>query len=142
MGDDNKPTRRAIYRYFRDTADVSMDIIFLALADHMATYGPKLDLEDWKQSTQLVEYILLQREKEESIITPPKLIDGYDLMNIFVLKPGPHIGELLETVRESQASGEIATREEALDFVRSKLSNVQDKLCVTPLRQKETSTPT
>ncbi|OGO00019.1 MAG: hypothetical protein A2Y59_05745 [Chloroflexi bacterium RBG_13_52_14] len=142
MGDDNKPTRRAIYRYFRDTADVSMDIIFLALADHLATYGPKLDLEDWKQSTQLVEYILLQQEKEESIITPTKLIDGYDLMNIFVLKPGPQIGELLEAVREAQASGEIATREEALAFVHSRLSNVQDKLYVTSLSQKDTSSPT
>ncbi|MFC1924244.1 CCA tRNA nucleotidyltransferase [Chloroflexota bacterium] len=120
MGDD-KPTRRAIYRYFRDTADVSMDIMFLALADYLATYGPNLELDGWKQSTQLMEYILSEREKEESIVTPPKLIDGHDLMGIFALKPGSQIGKLLEAVREAQASGEVTTREEALAFVRGRL---------------------
>jgi len=125
MGDDNKPTRRAIYRYFRDTADVSVDIMFLSLADLLATYGPNLEMEEWSQSTQLMEYILDQRENEESIVTPPKLIDGHDLINIFVLKPGPQIGELLETVREAQASGEVTTREEALDFVHGRLNNVR-----------------
>ncbi len=119
------PTRRAIYRYFRDTGDVSIDTIFLTLADYLATYGPNLDLEDWRQCAQLIGYVLSQREKEESIVAPPKLIDGHDLINIFRMEPSRQIGELLEMVRESQAAGEITTREEALAFVRARLA--QDK---------------
>jgi poly(A) polymerase len=118
------PTRRAIYRYFRDTGDVSTDIAFLTLADYLATYGPNLDLKDWKQCTQLIEYVLSQRDKEESIVAPPKLIDGHDLINIFNMEPGRQIGELLEMVREAQASGEITIREDALTFVQAQLARV------------------
>jgi len=138
MGED-KPTRRAIYRYFRDTADVSMDIMLLSLADYLATYGPNLELEEWRQSTELMGYMLDQREKEESIVTPPKLIDGHDLINIFALNPGPQIGELLEAVREAQAGDEITTREEALDFVYSRLNNVKYKLHTVHSRKREAS---
>ncbi len=121
-GEGGIPTRRAIYRFFRDTDEVSLDIIFLTLADFLATYGPNLDMVEWRQNCQLMEYILSEREKEEGIIKPPKLIDGHDLVNIFGLKPSPQIGELLETVREAQAAGEITTREEALAFIHRQLA--------------------
>ena len=116
------PTRRAIYRYFRDTGEVSIDTVFLTLADYLATYGPDLDLKDWIQCTQLIGYVLSQREKEESMVAPPKLIDGHDLINIFGMEPGRQIGELLEMVREAQAAGEITTKEEALAFVRAQFA--------------------
>jgi tRNA nucleotidyltransferase (CCA-adding enzyme) len=56
------------------------------------------------------------------LVTPPRLIDGHDLINIFGLSPGPKIGELLESVREAQAAGEVTTREEALAYIRTQLS--------------------
>ncbi len=35
------PTRRAVYRYFRDIQSAGLDVGLLALADHLATYdGP------------------------------------------------------------------------------------------------------
>jgi hypothetical protein len=37
------------------------------------------------------------------------------------MKPGPRMGKLLELVREAQASGEVTTREEALELVRKRL---------------------
>ncbi len=124
-GEEGIPSRRAIYRYFRDTGDVGIDIIFLSLADFLATRGPDLDVHEWKQHCRLVEYILTQREEEKSIVSPPKLIDGHDLMNIFGLKPGPKVGEILGAVGEAQGAGEIGTREEALTFVQSHLTQGQ-----------------
>jgi len=115
------PTRRAIYRYFRDTGEAGIDILFLSLADHLAARGPYLDLNQWQKHAQLAEHVLSQRFQEESVVTPPKLIDGYDLINIFGLSPGPKIGELLEAVREAQAAGELATREETLAYIRKQL---------------------
>ncbi len=35
------------------------------------------------------------------------------------MQPGRAVGELLELIREEQAEGHIATREEALDFARA-----------------------
>ncbi len=122
MGQEWQPTRRAIYRYFRDTGDAGVDTLFLSLADHLATRGPKLDLAGWQEHARMVEYVLAQRQQPETIL-PPKLIDGHDLINVLGVRPGPRIGELLELVREAQAAGEVATREEALAFVSDRLKS-------------------
>jgi len=121
MGQGELPTHRAIYRYFRDTEEAGIDILFLSLADHLATRGPQLNLAGWQEHTQMVEYVLAQHFEQERLVVPPKLVNGHDLISIFSLSPGPKIGKLLEAVREAQASGEIATREEALAFIREHL---------------------
>jgi len=123
MSHDGLPTHRAIYRYFRDTGEAGIDILFLSLADHLATRGPQLNLGEWQGHNQVVEYVLVQRFQEESLVTPPKLVDGHDLMNIFGLSPGPRIGNLLEALREAQAIGRVASREEALSFINSLLKS-------------------
>ena len=118
MSHDELPTRRAIYRYFRDTGEAGIDILFLSMADHLATRGPHLDLAQWREHARLVEYVLSHRFQGEDVVTPPKLVSGHDLLNIFGLSPGPEIGELLEAVREAQASGELTTRGEALAYIK------------------------
>jgi tRNA nucleotidyltransferase domain 2 putative len=57
-------------------------------------------------------------EQPEEKVTPPVLVNGHDLMQAFNLTPGPEIGQLLEQIREAQASGEIKERAEALAFAR------------------------
>ena len=121
MGREGMPTQRAIYRYFRDTGSAGIDIIFLSLADHLAARGPDLDREQWKWHTEQANYILTECSRKESLISPPKLIDGHDLMDLFGLKPGPQIREILEAVKESQAAGELSTREAALSYVKNRL---------------------
>jgi len=115
------PSRRAIYRYFRDTAEVGIETLFLGLADHLAARGPTLDLDEWRKHTETTQYILSKWFEEQATVVPPKLIDGHTLMDRLGLDPGPQIGELLEAVREAQAAGEISTAEEALDFVTKRL---------------------
>ena len=71
----------------------------------------------------MVEYVLKKHFEEETITTPPRLIDGHDLINLLGLHPGPKIGELLEAVREAQAAGEVTNREEALDHISNILAH-------------------
>jgi len=123
MSHEGFPSPRAIYRYFRDTGEAGIDTLFLSLADHLATRGPHLNLAQWQEHARIVEHVLAQRLKQASVVAPPKLIDGHDLINIFGISPGPGIGELLEAVREAQAAGELTTREEALTYLRKRLSN-------------------
>ena len=118
MSHEELPSRRAIYRYFRDTGEAGIDILFLSLADHLATRGPHLDLAQWQEHARIVEYVLTKHFEEESLSVPPKLIDGHDLIKTFGLSPGPRVGELLEAVREAQAAGEVTTRQEALHYVK------------------------
>lgn len=121
MSRDALPTNRAIYRYFRDTGDDGIDIIFLNLADYLAARGPGLDLAEWQRHGQMVQYVLNQRFEQESSVLPPKLVSGHDLIDEFGMKPGPKFGEVLEAVREAQAAGEVATREEAVSYIRDYL---------------------
>jgi poly(A) polymerase len=118
---DELPSRRAIYRYFRDTGEAGVDVLFLSLADHLAARGPSLNLAQWQEHARMVEYVLSQRSEQESLVVPPRLVDGHDLINIFGMRPGPRVGELLEAVHEAQATGELATREEALSYIQEHL---------------------
>jgi poly(A) polymerase len=120
MSQAGMPTRRAIYRYSRDTGSAAIDILFLSLADHLAARGPGLQDEDWQWHTDQVNYILTESYRQEKII-PPRLIDGHDLINLFGLKPGPRIRAILESVKEAQAAGELTTRTEALSYVQNRL---------------------
>ena len=122
MTNEDLPTQRAIYRYFRDTDDAGIDILILALADYLATCGPHLNTEEWKGHCRLMKYVLTEHDKQQVNILPVKLIDGHDIINIFGLTAGPLIGELLATVRESQASGELDSKEEALALIQSELN--------------------
>ena len=123
MSHEDFPTRRAIYRYFRDTGEAGIDLLFLCLADHLATRGSYLDLAQWQEHTQMTEYVLTKHLEEEDLSVPPKLIDGHDVMKTFGLNPGPAVGEILEALRETQAAGEVTTRQQALDYVKHLLSN-------------------
>jgi poly(A) polymerase len=125
MGQQGPPTRRALYRYFRDCGDAAIETLFLSLADHLATVGPRVSISGWRNHVALVNYILARRFQEEEVTSPAKLLDGNDLMAELNLSPGPLIGRLLETVREAQAAGEISTREEALELARAALADAQ-----------------
>jgi poly(A) polymerase len=128
MSQQELPTRRAIYRYFRDTGEAGIDILFLSLADHLATRGPDLDRAHWQEHTGVVRYVLEQHSPEEP--RSPKLVDGHDIMNIFGISPGPQVGKLLEVVREAQAAGEVTTREAALVLIKQlleKQNSIEEK---------------
>jgi len=124
MSHEGLPSRRAIYRYFRDTGEAGIDTLILSLADHLATRGPQLELAQWREHSQLVEHVISHYFQEESSVSPPKLVDGHDLVNIFGMSPGPRMGELIEALREAQAAGELTTRGEALTYIDSLLKGV------------------
>jgi poly(A) polymerase len=121
MAQQGPPTRRAIYRFFRDCGDAGIDTLVLSLADHLGTVGPRLDMEGWRQHVSLVNYIVTKRFQEEAVIAPPRLLRGDELMAELRLTPGPVVGRLIEAIREAQAAGEINNREEALALARSTL---------------------
>jgi hypothetical protein len=75
-----------------------------------------------------VARILLENywERREETVAPPRLINGDDLMKELNLRPGRIIGELLETIREGQAIGKIATREQAFDYAREHLKDMEN----------------
>ncbi len=116
------PTRRAIYRFFRQNGPAGVDICLLTLADLRATYEQTLPQETWIACLEVVRLLLeAWFEKQEETVSPTALVDGNDLQRELSLQPGPLIGKLIESIREAQAAGELSTREEALALAREKL---------------------
>jgi poly(A) polymerase len=68
-----------------------------------------------------MDYVLTKHADEERLTVPAKLVNGHDIINIFGLVPGPRFAEILESVREAQATGEVTTRDEALDYLKKVL---------------------
>jgi tRNA nucleotidyltransferase/poly(A) polymerase len=119
------PSRRAIYRFFRDTGPAGVDICLLALADLRATYEQTLPQDVWSAALDVVRMMLENWfEKPAESINPLPLLNGDDLMHALNLQPGKTIGELLEVLREAQAMGKVSTREQALQFSREKLDEL------------------
>ena len=118
--DGTQPTRRAIYRFFRDAREAGIDLVILSLADLRATYEHTLPEDLWKTALD-VSRILLENywERPAEVVKPPSLLDGHEVMQAFALAPSPRVGQLLEAIREAQAMGEIVTKEEALAFGRA-----------------------
>jgi tRNA nucleotidyltransferase/poly(A) polymerase len=113
------PSRRAIYRFFRDTGPAGVDVCLLSLADTLATYGPTLPQETWIQHLEVVRALLeAWWERRPEQVAPPPLVNGHDLMDALQIESGPGLGRLLEYLREAQAGGEVQDREGAMALAR------------------------
>ena len=100
-----------------------MDTVYLAIADYLATNGPSLSLEHWSDHARMMGHILQAGIQQPVPTGPNRLLNGRDLMEHLGVEPGPLIGQLLETVIEAQAAGEIKTWEEALALAHESLSS-------------------
>ena len=112
-------TGRAAYRFFRATGEAGVEVVLLALADHLAVWGPNLEPQRWARrraaARALLEYFFT---RTQGAVAPPPLVNGRDLMRELNLSEGPEVGRLLEAIREAQAAGEVTTREDALALAR------------------------
>ena len=124
--DKQEPSHKSIYRFFREAGEAGLDLVLLGLADLRGTRGPTLTQETWTAALDVAR-ILLENywEKPEETVAPPRLLDGNDLMKELDLRPGRVIGQLLEAIREGQATGKIDSREQAFDFARQQLKDME-----------------
>ncbi len=113
-------TPRALLRLVKETGDNLNRVFLLALADCRAAQGPDHppDSEDrllrlWQEARRMREEIIIP------LSSAPPLITGKDLIQMG-LAPGPLFKEIISRIKEEQWSGAIATREEALAWIRAK----------------------
>jgi len=116
-------TRRAIYRFFKDLGEDGPGCLLEWWADRMATRGPRSRLDQLDAQRQFLETMLSAYFfQAEELVTPPRLLDGHQLMQRFHLPAGPLIGELLAAVEEAQAEGHLRSSEEAVALVQEMLT--------------------
>lgn len=113
------PSRRAVYRFFRASGASGVDVCLLALADHLATYDGAGPLDVWQRLLTLIGTLLHHYfNHRDETVSPPPLVNGRELMAALNLPPGPEIGRLLRLIEEAQATGEVETAVEAINFAR------------------------
>lgn len=123
LADSETPTARAVFRYFRDTAQEGLSILLLSMADQRATRGPLTSEESREQHERVVLKLVkeyFRKQKEKSL---PRLVNGDDLIKKFKLEPSPLVGKILVKLEELQAIGRLKDKKEALEAARKMLKD-------------------
>ena len=105
-----------------DAREAGVDLVLLGLADLRGTQGPTLTQQTWSVALDVAR-ILLENywEKPQETVAPPRLLNGNELMSALGLEPGRIVGQLLEEIREGQATGKVESREQALALAQEYL---------------------
>jgi tRNA nucleotidyltransferase/poly(A) polymerase len=118
-------TRRAIYRFFAQTGEPGIDAAMVFMAHTLAHGAPGHGGESWKDQTEGVAQLLnVWFEHHDTQIAPTPLLSGQDIMHVLAQPAGPQIGELLRALIEEQAAGKVCTRQQALDYIKQRKSQI------------------
>lgn len=113
-------SEKVMLRYVRKSEDNAIDNILIAQADRLSARGPEItdDIveENITALNKLLEFYLNSRETLKPL---PKLLDGNEIMKIFNIKPSPKLGEIIEALNEAQISGDVETKEDAINFINT-----------------------
>lgn len=113
-------------KWFRKMGDDSVPAIILSMADTMSILGPDATEEyrerhiNWSKQSVRDYYERIKAQTES-----PNFVTGNDLI-AFGMKSGPEIGRILAEVRSAQDSGEITSREEALELARKLVATIEE----------------
>lgn len=113
------PTKRAIYRFLKDSNDAYLDTLILELADFMATRTSSLDEEKTHTFLSFISHLMDCYYEEYPISKFKSLLNGHDVMKTLDIKPGKKVGELLALVEQAEREGTISTQEEAIKLIIS-----------------------
>ena len=118
LADQHYPSKRAVYRFFRDTADYGPAVVILSLADWRATRGPLTDVKKRKRHERIMLNLIKKYFEDRKRKPVPKLVDGFDIMKRFKLEPSPLVGKILKKIKEEQALGKIKNKHQAYKFAQ------------------------
>ena len=115
---DDQKKNIHIHRFFKKTGSAGILVGFIHLADVLATYEETLTEDRWNRAISSVNNIFdAYFNHSDTIINPPILINGNDILEEFDLHPGKKIGDLLDKIAEAQVIGAVNTKEEAIEYL-------------------------
>ncbi len=111
---------KVMMRYVRKMDDNSIDNIILAQADRLSARGEAVSDEMVENNisnlNKLLNFYLSVKDTLEPL---PILLDGNDVMKILNIKPSKRLGEIMNALHEAQLSGEVVTKEQAIEFINN-----------------------
>ncbi len=114
LADSSALSKRAKFRYFRDTQEEGASVLLLSMADQRSTRGRLTSEEDRLHHEKTCLQLIKEYFRSKKAAKPKRFINGDILMKKFKLKPSPLIGKILGELEELQAIGRIKSKAEAL----------------------------
>lgn len=112
------------HRFYRQTGDIGVGAVLSMLALELSKEIEPPSPENWSSKIELARSLLeAWFDQYESTVDPENLIDGNDVIEVLRINPGPDIGQIIESVREGQVLGELATRDQALEFIKHRFGS-------------------
>lgn len=109
---------KVMMRYIRKMDENVIDNIILAQADRLSARGVDITDEIVAKNisglNKLCDFYLKIRDTLEPL---PILLNGNDVMQILKIKPSKKLGEIMNALHEVQLSGDVITKEQAVDFI-------------------------
>lgn len=111
---------KVMMRYLRKMEDNVIDNIILAKADRLSACGEAITEEIIKDNINGLDKLLsFYLEKRETMEPLPKLLTGFEVMEIKGIKQSPVLGFIMKALKEAQISGIVNTKDEAIEFVKN-----------------------
>jgi len=107
---------RAVYGYVQQAGNMGIGGVLLHLAIFLVDSWPIPDARQWGDLLEGMAHPIIDGfiNRYKEIIDPTPIIDGNEIMAELNIKQSPIIGEIISLLKEEQAAGTVATREEAL----------------------------
>lgn len=113
-------SEKVMMRYLRKMQNNVVDNIILAKADRLSARGEDITEKIIKSNLDGLDMLLnFYFEKKDSMKPLPKLLDGIEIMKLLNIKASPELGRIINALHEEQLNGNINTRFEAEEFIKS-----------------------
>jgi putative nucleotidyltransferase with HDIG domain len=113
--------RKTVFEYLRACSPVEVDVTLLSIADRLATRGDRAQ-QSIEAHLALAGDLLGDALRWRAEGPPKPLLRGDELASEANNPTGPRVGELLEELAAAQYAGELASRDQALEYVRRLVS--------------------
>lgn len=110
--------RRAVYRYLTACEPVEVEVTVLSCADRLATRGQAADAAI-EAHLELARSLAAEALAWRADGPPVPPVRGDELADALGVEPGPELGALLVRIREACFTGEVRSREQAVELARS-----------------------
>ena len=123
----NGYSRKSFRKLLNLMREDSLLLLLLFLADKNAARG-ELSKGNFEKAVEIAKaFVEFYLNEKEQILNLPKLVSGFDVINILEIAPSKKVGEVLNMITEKQLENPNFTREEALKLIYSLKNEIKDK---------------
>ncbi len=122
-----KDYERHLNRFLTMVGEDVIGVFLLSYADLSASRGPLSDKDDLNVLLDIaqntIDYYFI---KVKDVYVNPPLLNGYEIMRVLNIPPGPVVGRIKDELRMVQLSGIISSKDEALRWLKKNYGERSD----------------